>query len=227
MNSCFSPVRCAALGAAVALIGCRPASEQPTQAEPDAAEATLTAAGTVDTERADELTCSYPVTADDTPASLKQRFGDAARVETIYGPEGIELPGVALWPDDPERRVEVVFSEEGERLLSFAGISGEKSAWRLAGLALGDPLASAQRANGRPFELWGFSWDYGGYASDLRGGKLAALPGGCRAIVRFDLPESSDPPSEVLGEVRLASDDPLLAGAEARIVELALTFDRE
>jgi hypothetical protein len=170
------------------------------------------------------MTCSDPVKASDTADTLRQRFGDQARVETIYGPEGIELPGVALWPDDSKRRIEVVFSDEGRRTVLFAEANGA-SEWRAAGLSLGEPLAKAQESNGKPFELWGFSWDYGGYVSDFRGGKLAALPGGCRALLRFDVPEEADVPTEILGEVRLTSDDPVLAGVNARIVELALAFD--
>ena len=60
---------------------------------------------------------------------------------------------------------------------------------------------------------------------DEAGGKLAALPGGCRALLRFDVPEEADVPTEILGEVRLTSDDPMVADANARIVELALAFD--
>lgn len=227
MKTRTCPAPClAALAAALAVVSCRPAGEVPAaKAEPGEVRAAGPAAEAA-AAPSDEMTCSYPVGADDTPASLEQRFGADARAETIYGPEGIELSGVALWPDDPRRRVEVVFSEEGQRVLSFAGVSG-RSEWRLAGLVLGDPLARAAEVNGKPFELWGFAWDYGGYASDLKGGKLQALPGGCRAIVRFDVPGDAEIPAELQGEVRLASDDPALAGAGARIVELSVTFDRE
>ena len=68
------------------------------------------------------------------------------------------LPGVVLWPNDPKRRVEVVFADEGRRSVSFAQLMGT-AAWRVAGLAVGDPLGQVLEANGRPFELWGLSWD--------------------------------------------------------------------
>ena len=45
--------------------------------------------------------------------------------------------------------------------------------------------------------------------------------------MRFDVPGDAEIPAELQGEVRLASDDPALAGAGARIVELSVTFDRE
>lgn len=216
----------AALSITVGVMSCRPADEEERAAPNEEEVQVAIPAKDAPAKRPDELTCAYPVKEDDTPASLKERFGAQARAETIYGPEGIELSGVALWPDDPQRRVEVVFSEEGEHLLSFAGVSGQ-SGWRLADLTLGDPLARAQEVNGKPFDLWGFGWDYGGYASDLKGGKLAALPGGCHAIVRFDLPENAEVSAELQGEVQLSSDDPRLADVNARIVELSLTFDRE
>jgi hypothetical protein len=172
---------------------------------------------------ATELTCTDPVRASDTAATLQERFGDQARVETLHGPEGIEFAGVVLWPDDPARRLEVVLAEEGQRTVSSVGMS-RTSAWRAAGLALGDPLARANEANGKPFKLWGFGWDYGGYVSDLAGGKLAALPGGCRVVMDLGPSEDADVPDALIGEVELSSDDPRLAAAGVTIYELSLAF---
>jgi hypothetical protein len=212
------------MGIVLAVAACQPEADRGEPVAEPVERATAAASAPAAPSVPDEMTCSYPVRASDTADTLLRRFGDQARVETIFGPEGIELPGVALWPDDPKRRIEVVFSDEGRRNVSFAEANGA-SAWRAAGLVLGDPLAKAQEANGKPFELWGFSWDYGGYVSDFHGGELDALPGGCRAMLRFDVPEEADVPTGILGEVQLSSDDALLAPANARIVELALSFD--
>ena len=169
------------------------------------------------------LTCSDPVRPTDTAASLQERYGDEARIETLHGPEGIEFPGLVLWPDNPLRRLEVVFAEEGPRAVSSIGLSSG-SEWRAAGLAIGHPLARANAANGKPFKLWGFSWDYGGYVSDLAGGKLAALPGGCRVVMRLGPHEGAEVPDALIGEVELSSDDPRLEAAGVTIEELSLAF---
>jgi hypothetical protein len=171
-----------------------------------------------------ELTCSDPVRANDTAASLRERYGDDARVETLYGPEAIELPGVVLWPDDPSRRVEVIFSDETRRHVSLAQLSGA-SERRVAGLTVGDPIVRAHQSNGRAFELWGFSWDYGGFVSDFKGGELEKLPGGCGLLMRLGPREDAMLPDALLGEVQLLSDDPRLEAAGVRIEELSLAFN--
>jgi hypothetical protein len=216
---CFRRLRPLHLGLLVLAGGCQPAAdqsdEQPAAAAPAKPEAAPAAAS--------ELTCSDPVRATDTLASLQQRFGDRARTETLYGAEGIEFPGLVLWPDDPGRRIEVAFIEDGQRTVSSVGLSS-RSKWRVAGLAIGDPLARAEEANGKPFKLWGFSWDYGGYASDLGGGTLAALPGGCRVVLRLGSREGGEVPDALIGEVELSSDDPRLEAAGVAIEELSLAF---
>jgi hypothetical protein len=207
------------LGFLVLLGACQPADGErgsETAAATSAAVSTKPAADT-------ELTCSGPIEPGDTATSLQKRYGEQARLETLSGAEGIEFPGLVLWPDDPSRRIEVAFAEEGQRTVSSAGLAGT-SAWRVAGLALGDPLVRATEANGKPFKLWGFSWDYGGYVSDLAGGKLAALPGGCRVIVRVGPREGADVPDALVGEVELSSDDPRLEAAGVTIEELTLAF---
>jgi hypothetical protein len=117
----------------------------------------------------------------------------------------------------------VVLAEEGGQTVSSIGV-GHASTWRVAGLAVGDPLARANEANGKPFKLWGFSWDYGGYVSDLGGGKLAALPGECRAIIRFGPREGAEVADALIGDKEVSSDDPRLEVAGATIEELSLAF---
>lgn len=199
---------------AIAMIGaCQPAKPG---AEDQTAEATASPAAT-------ELTCAGPITASDTAVSLQQRFAGAGRWETLHGPEASEFSGLVLWPDDRARRIEVIFTdEEPGTVASVAVRSG--SQWRVAGLAPGDPLARVNEANGKPFKLWGFSWDYGGYVSDLGGGKLAALPGGCRVIVRFAPREGVELADGLIGDKEVSSDDPRLETAGATIEELTLAF---
>ena len=208
------------LGMLVLAGACQPAAEtgedQQTVSAPAEATASALSAAT-------ELTCSAPVKPTDTAVSLQQRYGDQARAETLYGPEGIEFPGLVLWPDDPARRLEVAFIEEEQHTVSSVML-GRASNWRIAGLAIGDPLARVNAANGRPFKLWGFGWDYGGTVSDLAGGRLAMLPGGCRVVMAVGPREDIALPDGLVGDRELSSDDPRLEAADVMIHELSLGF---
>lgn len=199
------------------LCACQPAQER------DGDEPATAASTGAEPALADELNCSGPITAGDTAVSLQQRFAGQTRWETLGGPEGSEFPGLVLWPDDAARRVEVIFADEEPRAVASIAVR-PNSQWRVAGLALGDPLARVNEANGKPFKLWGFSWDYGGYVSDLDGGKLAALPGGCRVIIRFGPREGAEVADAVVGDHEVPSDDPRLEAAGATIEELTLAF---
>jgi hypothetical protein len=207
------------LGLLVLLGACQPGQDDGDE-QPAAAAATAAAD---EPAPARELTCSGPITASDTAVSLQRRFPDQARWETLPGPEGVEFPGLVLWPDDPARRIEVMFADEGQRTVSSIEV-GRGSRWRAVGLAVGDPVARVNEANGKPFKLWGFSWDYGGYVSDLGGGRLAALPGGCRVIVRLGPREGAEVPDALVGDRELPSDDPRLEAAGVTIEELTLSF---
>jgi hypothetical protein len=207
------------IGVLVLLGACQPTA--PEQEEQPAVAASATAE-TVPAS-ATELSCTDPVRADDTLASLRERYGDQARLEMVAGPDG-DFSAVVLWPDDPARRIEVVAADERSPLPVSAVRLPRTSTRRLAGLAVGDPLARANEVNGKPFKLWGFSWDYGGYVSDLGGGKLAALPGGCRVVLRLSPREGTEVPDALMGEVELSSDDPRLEAAGVAIEELSLAF---
>jgi hypothetical protein len=215
-----------ALCVALAVAACQPAgSEREVSAERSPADGEQASEPKTPSSAA-ELACADPVRPDDTAASLQQRFGEQARTETLYGPEGIELPAVVLWPANPKRRVEVAFTEESRQHVSMVQLT-RPSEWHVAGLSVGDPIADVDEANGRPFELWGFSWDYGGYVSDLKGGKLAARAGGCQVMLRLAPQDDAVLPDALMGEVLLSSDDQRLAEAGVRIEELALALSPE
>jgi hypothetical protein len=203
----------------VLLGACQPADPE----NGDQATGAAPTAAATEAAPAKELTCSGPIRASDTAVTLQQRFAGQAQWETLDGPEGTQFPGLVLWSDDPAQRVEVIFADEEPRTVSSIAV-GPSSQWRVVGLAPGDPLARANAANGKPFKLWGFSWDYGGYVSDLGGGKLAGLPGGCRVIIRFGPREGAEVPDALVGEVEMSSDDPRLEAAGVTVEELTLAF---
>ena len=174
---------------------------------------------------ADAITCDWPAQQGDTAEDLDALFADDAVVQMVAGGEGTEIPGVVLWPDDPARRIEVVFADEERTQITNVRVF-DGSHWKVAGLSTGSTLAQANAANGRPFELFGFEWDYGGTVTDLKGGALADV-GGCRVMMSFGPKADTVLPGGVLGDVALASDDDRLPGDGVVLWELGLVFPQD
>lgn len=91
--------------------------------------------------------------------------------------EGESFPGTLLYPDDPQRRMEIVWFDPGaKRAARRAVLRGERSRWMLPRqISLGSSLSDLERANGRPFRLSGFGWDYAGAVTSWDGGALDSL----------------------------------------------------
>ncbi len=99
--------------------------------------------------------------------------------------------------------------------------------WTIAGLKLGSSLADVIKANGGKFEISGFEWDYGGYITNLKGGKLSSLEGGCMVTIRFNPPEGKEVPSALSGEKSIASSDAKLAKLNPRVSDIQLGWAGE
>jgi hypothetical protein len=82
--------------------------------------------------------------------------------------EGETERGTVLFPDDPTRRLEIVWKDpERKRRPKPIQISSGKSLWQtIRGISLGTTLQ--EQRNGRGFLLAGFAWDYSGTLQDWR-----------------------------------------------------------
>lgn len=161
------------------------------------------------------LGCGAPFTPDATPATLAAVFGRENVVpETIDGPEGQPLNVTAIYPKDPMKRIEVTFGNEEERTnLTSVTVRDAASLWKAAGgYTFGDGIAKVEEANGKPFAMSGFEWDYGGYVTDWKDGKLKEA-GGCATSVRFS-PESTNIPEAVSGDRTVLSSDAAVKAAK-------------
>lgn len=168
------------------------------------------------------MTCATPVRQGDTYASLKARYGAQARLTKIHAAEGEMVNGMALWPSDPRRRIDVFFADGPVRKVDMIRINQEKSVWKLGGIGIGSPLASVVAVNGRAVSVSGFGWDYGG-AVDPKGGKLERMPGGCRLGLTLDVDENAPP--GVFGDgVNLGSGSALLKRARPRVVQMFISW---
>jgi hypothetical protein len=197
----LTPLRAVAL---LALAACDPAAITQTPEGPGALD----------------LSCA--AFADMSEAALRAAYGADNIVEqTLPGPEGESYFASVLYPNDPLRRLEIVWADEATKMQAASvSVSGEASAWSGPnGLSIGDDLARVEQLNGRAFKLWGFGWDYGGWVSDWSGGAFAS--DACMTRVRFE------PTRENLnaqGDREFPSDSEQIRAARPRVVTLALVF---
>jgi hypothetical protein len=173
----------------------------------------------------DTLSCTGPVKRGDTAKSLMMAYGKDAVLGTIPGAEGMEEKGLILFDKDPKHRLEVLFGDEAMTQVSLVMVRGTSTAWKgPEGLHLGSKIGDIELANGRPFSVGGFDWDYGGYVSDLKGGRLAEIPGGCMFGLRMGFAEgNTNPvPDSLTGERTLDSGDPVLKKAGPVVQEMTV-----
>ncbi|MGC2779150.1 MAG: hypothetical protein WA418_26300 [Bradyrhizobium sp.] len=172
------------------------------------------------------ITCTSPVAATDSAKSLQQRFGDEAVLQELPGAEGETTKGLVLFPRATDRRIEVVFIDD--KLNSVSGLTlrdtAKSSRWSVAGVTIGASLAAVQKANGKPFVVSGFGWDYGGFVTDFKNGALGRmLPGGCSVTLRFG--KDGNTPRALSGDgVKVSSDNPALLKFAPVVTEISVNF---
>jgi hypothetical protein len=172
-----------------------------------------------------KLGCAAPFTPDATAGTLAAMFGAENVVpESLPGPDGITLNITAIYPKDPKRRIEVTFQNEEARTgLIAAEVKNLDSDWYGPGdIQTGESIDVVEAANGGPFELQGFGWDYGGYVTDWKGGKLAHPAPKCRTVMRF-ASDSSD--ASIVGEGPRASDLPAMKASGAKVVSFSIAWE--
>jgi hypothetical protein len=172
------------------------------------------------------LLCASPFTANATKTSLIDAFGAANVTDQIVpGPEGQDMKATVLFANDPHRRVEIAWGDgDAEAYPADIAIQGEESDWTGPhGLKLGMSLETVEKINGGAFTLSGFGWDYGGFATDWKGGALARDGQGCGASIRFD-PAPNASGEGVSGDASFASDLPAMRAARATIARLSIGY---
>lgn len=210
----------------LAVSSCGDAPSEPLLAqEPTTEDLAVTKPAVADPDTT--ITCAFPVTPQDTAQTILDRFGEDARMETLENEGGL-YPVVALWPDDPNKRVEIAFADDAMSAVASLRIAGEAPQWNIAGIARGTKLAELEQRNGGPFELYGFEWDYGGRVFDWHGGSLAALEGGCELEVFVGNMDDSGSilPDELVGDRAVRSDLASLRALDVEVFDLSIIYPR-
>ena len=145
----------------------------------------------------------------------------------VDGPEGSKINASILFPNDPRRRLEVLWANEAARSeTSIIAINGRSQWVAPKGLKLGLPLAALEKLNGKPFKLSGFGADGGSSVTGWEGGGLASLPGGCKVGMRLvaDSKASQEARSAVTGDKELLSNDPNVRAVKPTIAEILIGY---
>ncbi|MFG1346639.1 hypothetical protein V5F59_17240 [Xanthobacter autotrophicus DSM 431] len=157
-------------------------------------------------------------------ATLVRRFGTGNVVfRTVNAAEGERAKASIVFPGDPARRVEIIWLDEKRRRRPAQVSVSDPGAWRTPeGTGVGDSLKAVEAANGRPFVLYGFGWDYGGTVVDWEGGRLART--GCRLLLRLT-PRPGPYAGEADGERAFRSDSAVMGAIDPVVYEMLLTFE--
>lgn len=162
---------------------------------------------------AEAIDCRSPFGPEATHAGLVAAFGadDVTIEEEASGAEGEAASISVIYPDDPARRLEVMWwdSDRRERISNVTIPTG--SSWVFGkGVSTGMSLSDLEALNAGPVTLNGFYWDYGGTVIDWKGGALGPEASGCFLGVSLSPNEKASPTAldAVSGDQQFASSDP-------------------
>jgi hypothetical protein len=174
------------------------------------------------------LQCDGAFAKDSSHAKLLQAFGKSSvAFMDVDGVEGDKMKASVVYPDEPRRRVEVVWHDEKTRSRPATIRVGFKSKWRtVRGLHIGSELGEVEKLNGKPFKMLGFDWAYSGRVSNWDGGALAAIPGGCDFRLAFeawaDAPDAAR--DKVSGDKEFLSTDPNMRASRPTVSEIIISY---
>jgi hypothetical protein len=177
---------------------------------------------------ANAVTCGGVFAKDSTHLKLAIKY-DSRNIMygEVDGPDGTKINATVLYPNEPKRRLEVIWNNEASRTdMSLIVINGQSQWVAPKGLKLGIPLVALEKINGRPFKLSGFGADGSASVLGWEGGALTALPGGCKVGIRLaaDGNVPADARGAVAGEKQLLSSNASLRAVKPAIAEILIGY---
>jgi hypothetical protein len=174
------------------------------------------------------LTCEGPFARNSSHARLVASFGAAnVAFKEIDGDEGMKLMASVVHPNDPQRRLEILWKDEASRRNPGAIWISGGAQWTVGpDVRIGADLAQIETTNGRPFKLRGFDSDYAGTVVDFQGGVLSRQPGGCRLSMSFAADEKAPASAyrKLGGKEYFQSNDPNMRALQPRVRQIYLTY---
>jgi hypothetical protein len=145
----------------------------------------------------------------------------------VSGDDGSTLMASVLFPNDPKRRLEVLWDDDLQRSGTRMIVIGGQSTWTAQkGVRLGLPLAALEKLNGKPFKLMGFEKAGMAVVSDWNGGVLGLLTDGCKIGVQFK-PDPKAPAGTLdtaSSDKEFASSDPAIRAAKPTVGEIIVAY---
>jgi hypothetical protein len=174
------------------------------------------------------ITCSGVFAKGTGHLKLAQRFDSRNIVfGQVDGPDGSRINASILFPNDPKRRLEILWNNEASRSDVSVIAINSKSQWIAPkGLRLGLPIAMLEKLNGRAFKLTGFGKDNSATVTSWEGGALTTLPGGCKVGLRL-LEDSRSGEAErgaVAGEKEFLSNDAAVRAVKPTVGEILIGY---
>lgn len=177
---------------------------------------------------ATSVACNGVFAKDSTHLKLAVKYNSRNIVYTdVDGPEGSKIKASVLYPNDPKRRLEVLWNNDASRSdSSVIAINGQSQWSAPKGVKLGMTLAALKKLNGRPFKLNGFGPDGSASIAGWEGGALATLPGGCKVGGRLILNSKAPPDARgaVEGNKELMSNDASLKAVKPTVGEILIGY---
>jgi hypothetical protein len=154
------------------------------------------------------IDCRGAFARDSSHIRLAQVFGpNNVTFTDVDGPDNSKIPASVLFPRDPSRRLELLWTNTTSRSGTQVIVINGKSAWAAPrGIKIGTQLTAVEKLNGKPFKLTPFGAD-GSSAADWQEGQLLKLQGGCKIGMRF----VADPRAPQESRAELASAQELLS----------------
>jgi hypothetical protein len=210
----------------------KPAAPKPAAANPptdDAVPTAKPAAPPKPAEPARAVACSNGAFAKNSGhLRLAQTYGvHNVDFTDVSGDDGSTLMASVLFPNDPKRRLEVLWDDDLQRSGTRMIVIGGQSTWTAQkGVRLGLPLAALEKLNGKPFKLMGFEKAGMAVVSDWNGGALGLLTDGCKIGVQLK-PDPKAPAGtlDTAGsDKEFASSDPAIRAAKPTVGEIIVAY---
>ena len=178
-----------------------------------------------------------PITGITSEKELIKIFGARnVRRSAVDVGEGETQQGTVLFPNDPRRKVFILWRDATTRRQpESVTIRDKNTLWKTdRGVTIGTPLKMIEELNGRVFVMTGFGWDYSGTVLHSNGGRMAELGTAMgeeiknrMLLLRLEpatalqkMPEYNG----VLGDANYFSDNPALRKLNPRVYEMIIFF---
>jgi hypothetical protein len=164
------------------------------------------------------------ISSSSTVSDIQKAYGvENTLIQQINTGEGEVRPGIVVFPDSPNAIEVIMDIPSATGTPQFIRISNRHTAWKTAdGISIGTSIADLEAANGRPFHLMGFEWDFSGLIYDWNGGQLPP------SLIIAMVPGDDKPVPEALrGEVQLSSRDSMLLATAPIVGSMVITFSAD